>query len=102
MLEAFKKIEQYGIHPSEVARVILDNVTSEDPQLRYLIGKHAATIMEARKNMSDREFENMMKNSSVYRVALTGEAETSNSQVQMTNESISIFQTLRNTDNKAE
>lgn len=61
MLEAFKKIEQNGIHPSEVAKVILDAVTSEDPQLRYLVGNDAATIMEARKNMSDREFENMRK-----------------------------------------
>jgi short-subunit dehydrogenase len=61
MLEAFKKIEQNGIHPSEVAKVILNVVTSEDPQLRYLVGNDAATIMEARKNMSDREFENMRK-----------------------------------------
>ena len=62
MQEAFKKIEQNGIHPSEVARVILDAVTSEDPQLRYLVGNDASTIMKARKNMSDREFENMRKN----------------------------------------
>jgi len=61
MLEVFKKIEQNGIRTSEVARVILDAVTSEDPQLRYLVGNDAATIMEARKNMSDREFENMRK-----------------------------------------
>ena len=61
MLEAFKKIEQNGMRPSEVARVILDVVTSEDPQLRYLVGNDAATIMEARKSMSDREFENMRK-----------------------------------------
>ena len=47
--------------PTEVAKVILDAVTSEDPQLRYLVGNDAATIMEARKNMSDREFENMRK-----------------------------------------
>ena len=61
MLEAFKKIEQNGMRPSEVAKVILDAVTSEDPQLRYLVGNDAATIMEARKSMSDREFENMRK-----------------------------------------
>ena len=61
MLEAFKKIEQNGMRPSEVAKVILDVVTSEDPQLRYLVGNDAATIMEARKSMSDREFENMRK-----------------------------------------
>ena len=42
MLEAFKKIEQNGMRPSEVARVILDVVTSEDPQLRYLVGNDAS------------------------------------------------------------
>ena len=61
MSEAFKKIEQNAIHPSEVAKVILDAVTSDNPQLRYLVGKDAAALMEARKNMSDREFENLMK-----------------------------------------
>jgi NAD(P)-dependent dehydrogenase (short-subunit alcohol dehydrogenase family) len=51
MSEAFKKMEQNAIHPSEVAKVILDAVTSDDPQLRYVVGK----------NMSDREFVSFMK-----------------------------------------
>jgi hypothetical protein len=41
--------------------VILDAVTSDDPQLRYVVGNDAARIMEARKNMSDREFGNLRK-----------------------------------------
>jgi short-subunit dehydrogenase len=61
MSEAFKKIEQNAIHPSEVAKVILDAVTSDDPQLRYLVGNDAAMLMEARKNMSDREFRSLIK-----------------------------------------
>ena len=61
MSEAFKKIEQNTIHPSEVAKVILDAVTSDDPQLRYVVGNDSARIMEARKNMSDREFGNLIK-----------------------------------------
>ena len=61
MSEAFKKIEQNAIHPSEVAKVILDAVTSDDPQLRYLVGNDAAMLMEARKNMSDREFGSLIK-----------------------------------------
>lgn len=32
--------------PTEVAKVILDAVTSEDPQLRYLVGNDAATRQE--------------------------------------------------------
>ncbi len=46
---------------SEVAKVILQAVTSDNPDFRYVIGKDAAMIIEARRNMSDREFENMMK-----------------------------------------
>jgi short-subunit dehydrogenase len=61
MSEAFKKIEQNAIHPSEVAKVILDAVTSDDAQLRYLVGNDAAMLMEARKNMSDREFGSLIK-----------------------------------------
>jgi hypothetical protein len=46
---------------SEVAKVILQAVTSDNPDFRYVIGKDAAMIIEARRNMSDREFENLMK-----------------------------------------
>jgi hypothetical protein len=61
MSEAFKKAEQNATPPSEVAKVILDAVTSDDPKLRYLVGNDAAAIMEARKSMSDREFASSMK-----------------------------------------
>jgi len=61
MSKAFKKMEENIIHPSEVAKVILDAVTSDNPQLRYVVGNDAARIMEARKNMSDREFGNLRK-----------------------------------------
>jgi NAD(P)-dependent dehydrogenase (short-subunit alcohol dehydrogenase family) len=61
MSEAFKKMVQNAIHPSEVAKVILDAVTSDNPQLRYVVGNDAAMVMEARKNMSDREFGSLIK-----------------------------------------
>ena len=41
--------------------MILQAVTSDNPNFRYVIGKDAAMIIEARKNMSDSEFENLMK-----------------------------------------
>jgi short-subunit dehydrogenase len=61
MSRTFKKIEESAIHPSEVAKTILDVATSQDPQLRYVVGNDAAKTFEARKNMSDREFGNLIK-----------------------------------------
>ncbi|MFL6433569.1 MAG: SDR family oxidoreductase [Nitrososphaeraceae archaeon] len=61
MLESFKKMEQNAIHPSEVAKMILQAVTTDNPDFRYVIGKDAATILETRKRMSDREFQDLFK-----------------------------------------
>ena len=43
--------------PEEVAKVILQAVRSEDPELRYTVG---TTIIQARMNMPDREFRKMI------------------------------------------
>jgi NAD(P)-dependent dehydrogenase (short-subunit alcohol dehydrogenase family) len=49
--------------PEEVATVILQAVTSENPQLRYSVGDDAANLIHARENMLDKEFRKMiMKN----------------------------------------
>lgn len=61
MSEALKQMVQDTIPSSEVAKVILQAVTSDNPDFRYVIGKDAVMIIEARKIMSDREFENLMK-----------------------------------------
>jgi NAD(P)-dependent dehydrogenase (short-subunit alcohol dehydrogenase family) len=45
--------------PEEVAKVILQAITSENPQLRYTVGNDAATIIQARMNMPDKEFRKM-------------------------------------------
>ena len=42
--------------PEEVAKVILQSITSKNPQLRYTVGNDAATIIQARMNMPDKEF----------------------------------------------
>jgi NAD(P)-dependent dehydrogenase (short-subunit alcohol dehydrogenase family) len=47
--------------PEEVAKVILKAVTSENPDMRYTAGDDARQIMEARKQMSDLEFEGLVK-----------------------------------------
>ena len=49
------------MHPSEVAKAILEAVTSDNPDFRYLVGKDVAMTMEARKNMSDVEFQDLIK-----------------------------------------
>jgi len=61
ILEYFKQWAQNLAHPSEVAKVILQAVTSDKPEFRYTVGEDAAMTLESRRNMSDREFHNMMK-----------------------------------------
>jgi NAD(P)-dependent dehydrogenase (short-subunit alcohol dehydrogenase family) len=46
--------------PEEVAKVILQAITSENPQLRYTVGNDAATIIQARMNMPDNKFKKMI------------------------------------------
>ena len=59
--EYFKQWMQNTIHPSEVAKVILHAVTSDNPDFRYVVGKDALMTLESRKSMSDREFQDMIK-----------------------------------------
>jgi NAD(P)-dependent dehydrogenase (short-subunit alcohol dehydrogenase family) len=61
MSEVLKQMVQNTIPPSEVSKVILQAVTSDNPQFRYIVGKDAASIIEARGNMSDKEFQNLIK-----------------------------------------
>ncbi|MFL6338198.1 MAG: SDR family NAD(P)-dependent oxidoreductase [Nitrososphaeraceae archaeon] len=61
ILDTFKQIEQNTIHPSEVAKVILQAVTSDNPDFRYVVGKDAAMILEARRTMYDREFQDLIR-----------------------------------------
>jgi hypothetical protein len=41
--------------------VILNAVTSDNPSMRYMVGNDAIQMMEARKGMSDLEFEGLDK-----------------------------------------
>jgi NAD(P)-dependent dehydrogenase (short-subunit alcohol dehydrogenase family) len=47
--------------PEEVAKVILQAVTSESPQLRYAVGNDAYDIIQARITMSDADFGNLIR-----------------------------------------
>jgi hypothetical protein len=48
-------------HPSEIAKAILQAVTSDNPDLWHAVGKDAIATLESRKSMSDREFQDMIK-----------------------------------------
>jgi NAD(P)-dependent dehydrogenase (short-subunit alcohol dehydrogenase family) len=48
-------------HPQEVAKTILNAITTETPQLRYTVGNDADSIIQAKKTMPDEDFENMIK-----------------------------------------
>ena len=49
--------------PSDVAKVIYQAIESSNRQVRYLVGKDADSIINARQNLSDKEFENWIKES---------------------------------------
>jgi NAD(P)-dependent dehydrogenase (short-subunit alcohol dehydrogenase family) len=46
--------------PKLVAEAILNAITSKEPEIRYLVGEDAKSIMKVRKSTSDKEFENWM------------------------------------------
>jgi hypothetical protein len=47
--------------PEEVAKVILQAVTSESPKLRYAVGNDAANMIKPKTAMSDTEFGGLIK-----------------------------------------
>jgi NAD(P)-dependent dehydrogenase (short-subunit alcohol dehydrogenase family) len=47
--------------PDLVANVVLNAVTNENPNLRYLAGKDVETWLDSKRTMSDEEFYKMMK-----------------------------------------
>lgn len=55
-----KMIDNSSSPPKLVAEAILNAITSKEPEIRYVVGEDAESIMEVRKNSSDKEFENWM------------------------------------------
>jgi NAD(P)-dependent dehydrogenase (short-subunit alcohol dehydrogenase family) len=53
-------MENSSSPPKLVAEAILNAITSKEPEIRYLVGNDAKSIMEVRKSTSDKEFENWM------------------------------------------
>jgi len=49
MSEYFKEWSQNAIHPSEVAKTILQAITADNPDFRYVVGKDALMTLEQEK-----------------------------------------------------
>jgi NAD(P)-dependent dehydrogenase (short-subunit alcohol dehydrogenase family) len=58
---SFERMMKNASSPEIVAKVVLEAVTNENPDLRYLAGKDAKTWLDAKRNMSDKDFYKMMK-----------------------------------------
>jgi short-subunit dehydrogenase len=61
IFEAFLSMIQYAFPAKIVADVILEAVTADNPKIRYAVGDDAKSITEAKKRLSDKEFENWVK-----------------------------------------
>ena len=61
MESSIGKMMENGSTPDYVAKIVYEAVSSSNPKLRYLAGKDVEQWMEGKKNMSDEEFHNMMK-----------------------------------------
>ena len=59
--KVFSKMTENVIHPSDVAKVVVDAVTIEDSEIRYVVGNDANLLMDAKKNMSEKEYEHFIK-----------------------------------------
>ena len=55
-----------GIHPKEVAKIILEVVKTDKPLPRYYVGDDAAKFLEARRSKTDVEFESYIKKRYAY------------------------------------
>ena len=62
-ISAFKPRFEKGSSPIEVAEVVLEAATSQDPKSRYLVGNDAMKMMEKRKDTADEEFGRLVMNS---------------------------------------
>jgi short-subunit dehydrogenase len=49
-----------AIPPEEVAKTILQAISTEKPEFRYVVGNYAVSLLEARNNMPYSEFQKMI------------------------------------------
>ncbi len=59
MRDLYAQAAAGGGHPSVVAKVIEDAVTTDTPKLRYLVGADAAPFVEGRRRLTDEEYQQL-------------------------------------------
>ncbi len=60
--EGLKKMVENGTPAEYVAKIVLDAITTtNEPKLRYLVGKDAEYLIESKNKLTDKEFHNMIK-----------------------------------------
>jgi NAD(P)-dependent dehydrogenase (short-subunit alcohol dehydrogenase family) len=62
-ISAFKPRFEKGSSAGEVADMVSEAVTSDNPKARYLVGEDALKMMEKRNNTTDEEFSRLVMNS---------------------------------------
>ena len=60
---SISSIIEHATPPEDVAKAILHAITSNNPELRYLVGNDMIMMAETKKSMSDEEFRKMMMQS---------------------------------------
>jgi short-subunit dehydrogenase len=60
---SISSIIEHATPPEEVAKAILHAITSNNPELRYLVGNDIIMMAETKKSMSDEDFRKMMMQS---------------------------------------
>ncbi|MGA7899183.1 MAG: hypothetical protein WCA39_10015 [Nitrososphaeraceae archaeon] len=61
MATGFEEMMKNGSSPNLVAKIVLNAVTNENPNLKYLAGNDVEQWLGSKRNMSDEEFYKMMK-----------------------------------------
>ena len=53
-------MQEHATSPTDVAKIILQVLNTDEPMQRYIVGNDVAMILEAKRNLSDIEFKKMM------------------------------------------
>ena len=62
VVSGVKMMAEMGTHPKEVADAVVKSIKDDKPLPRYIVGNDASMFLEAKKNKTDIEFENYLKN----------------------------------------
>jgi short-subunit dehydrogenase len=58
-----ERLQTSSVSQEEVAKVILQAITSPEPETRYVVGEDAKRLLESKNSMTDSEFKKLMMKS---------------------------------------